>query len=82
MDTMLFKHWISSRFSIILAFQLILTAFDPDSRLRLCRNWCLRNGLAQYVAPVSQAHGPGIHSFAGRPSLLLSWPLKKEKQKL
>jgi len=32
----------------------------------------------QYFVPVSQIHDPGIHSFAGRPSLLLSWPLKKE----
>jgi len=32
-----------------------------------------------YFVPVSQAHEPEFHSFAGRPSLLLSWPLKKEK---
>jgi len=79
MDAMLFKLWESSHFVITLAFLLILTVFDPDSRLKLCRNGCLRNGLAQYVAPISLAHGPGIHSFAGRPSLLLSWSLKKEK---
>jgi len=40
---------------------------------------CLQNGLAQYVAPVARAHGPGIHSIKGRPSLLLSWPRKKEE---
>jgi len=32
-----------------------------------------------YFVPVFQVHVPGIHSFAGRHSLLLSWPLKKEE---